>query len=227
MQSVYMVNLSYPLCTYESVLHYPAGFLRSKSCVTCPSLFYISALPSIFTALAATSSFSSSPFFKAAIFLKPKMISLYLIFYVSFSCNVMQRILSIEVTQHNVRALKVFFNFTTRENKIFLQQCLLRFQSPIMIFAWVHCFYKSAFSEVVSSLQSKLFIAVHTSWVRYIVLVKDKSLKYMYSFYFYVFTIMKICIQKHHMVLLGSSCLPLSSHQHLAPSSVSIAAVSA
>lgn len=37
-----MVNLSFTLYTYGSVLHYPAGFLRLKSGphVTCPSLFW-------------------------------------------------------------------------------------------------------------------------------------------------------------------------------------------
>lgn len=141
MQSVYMVNLSYPLCTYESVLHYPAGFLRSKSCVTCPSLFYISALPSSFTTLELQClPFLPHPTLNQHFFKKPNF---NLNFCVLLTCNAQNVIHTGDSAQYS--SPKGFFFSTTLHREIFLQHCLLRFQSPIMIFAWVHCFYKSVF----------------------------------------------------------------------------------
>lgn len=108
--------------------------------------------------IAETSSFSSAPFFKATFFSKPKMIVLIYIFMLY--SPVMHRILSLQVTQHNITVINVSFLIYTAP----WEQDLLRFLSAIPFFAWVHCFYKSVFSEVVGGLH--LFIAVHTNRVR-------------------------------------------------------------
>lgn len=121
MHSVYTVNLSYPSCTYESVLHYPEGFLRSQPCVTCPARFYISALLY----------YSCSAFLLFLNLLSSKFLITSNYFFI-FLCMIywhsdLHRMSSPQVTQLTVTSINVSFTQS--------QRCLPQSLSPVMIFA--------------------------------------------------------------------------------------------